>query len=47
MEAGGLVTDFAGEDRYLKSGHVVAGSPKVFAQLLQTITPHVTPALKA
>jgi myo-inositol-1(or 4)-monophosphatase len=47
MEAGGLVTDFAGEDRYLKSGHVVAGSPKVFAQLLQTISPHVTPALKA
>ena len=47
QEAGGLVTDFAGEDNYLKSGHVIAGSPKVFAQLLQVITPHVTPALKA
>ena len=46
QEAGGLVTDFAGEDGYLKSGHVVAGNPKVFAQLLQAITPHVTPALK-
>jgi myo-inositol-1(or 4)-monophosphatase len=47
MEAGGLVTDFAGKDDYLKSGHVIAGNPKVFAQLLQVITPHVTPALKA
>jgi myo-inositol-1(or 4)-monophosphatase len=47
QEAGGLVTDFAGEDGYLKSGHVIAGTPKVFAQLLQAITPHVTPALKS
>jgi myo-inositol-1(or 4)-monophosphatase len=46
MEAGGLVTDFAGKDGYLKSGNVIAGSPKVFAQLLQVITPHVTPALR-
>jgi myo-inositol-1(or 4)-monophosphatase len=45
-EAGGLVSDFTGEDGYLKSGHVVAGTPKVFAQLLQAIQPHVTPALK-
>lgn len=46
-EAGGLVSDFTGEDGYLKSGHVVAGNPKVFAQLLQAIQPHVTPALRA
>jgi myo-inositol-1(or 4)-monophosphatase len=46
-EAGGLVSDFNGEEGYLKSGHVVAGSPKVFAQLLQAIAPHLTPALKA
>ena len=45
-EAGGLVSDFTGEDGYLKSGHVVAGTPKVFAQLLQTLQPHVTPALR-
>lgn len=45
-EAGGLVSDFTGEDGYLKSGHVVAGNPKVFAQLLQAIQPHVTPALR-
>jgi myo-inositol-1(or 4)-monophosphatase len=46
QEAGGLVTDFAGQDGYLKSGHIVAGTPKIFSQLLQAITPHVTPALK-
>ncbi|MDD3528801.1 MAG: inositol monophosphatase family protein [Gallionellaceae bacterium] len=45
-EAGGLVSDFTGEDGYLKSGHVVAGNPKVFAQLLQAVQPHITPALR-
>jgi myo-inositol-1(or 4)-monophosphatase len=45
-EAGGLVSDFTGEEGYLKSGHVVAGTPKVFVPLLQTLAPHVTPALK-
>ena len=46
LEAGGLVSDFAGNENYLESGNVVAGNPKVFVQLLQTITPHVTEALK-
>lgn len=45
LEAGGLVSDFAGEENYLDSGNVIAGSPKVFVQLLQTIRPHVTEAL--
>lgn len=36
-EAGGLATDLAGEPGYLDSGNVVAGSPKIFAQLLQTV----------
>ncbi|MEW6313176.1 MAG: inositol monophosphatase family protein [Pseudomonadota bacterium] len=40
-EAGGLVGDFNGEDQYLKSGNVVAGNPKVFTQLLQTLSPHL------
>jgi myo-inositol-1(or 4)-monophosphatase len=47
QEAGGLVSDLAGEEHYLKTGHVVAGTPKVFAQLLQALAPHVTPALKS
>jgi len=37
QEAGGLVGDFSGEGGYLESGEVVAGSPKVFAQLLALI----------
>ena len=40
------MSDFAGEENFLASGNVVAGNPKVFVQLLQTITPHVTVALK-
>jgi len=46
IEAGGLVSDFAGEENYLKSGNIVAGSPRIFVQLLQTIQPHLTPALR-
>jgi myo-inositol-1(or 4)-monophosphatase len=46
-EAGGLVGDLAGESDYLKSGNIVAGTPKVFSQLLQTIAPHRTAALQA
>ncbi len=47
LEAGGLVGDLQGGEGYLKSGHVVAGTPKVFAQLLQALAPHLTPALKS
>jgi len=44
-EAGGLVGDLHGESDYLKSGHVVAGNPHVFVELLRTMGPHLTPAL--
>lgn len=37
LEAGGLITDFAGEPGYLESGKVIAGNPKVFGQLLKLI----------
>ena len=46
QEAGGLVSDLVGEENFLQSGHVVAGNPKVFVQLLQTIQPHLTEGLK-
>jgi len=46
QEAGGLVSDFVGKEGYLDSGNIIAGSPKIFAQLLQAITPHVTEALR-
>jgi myo-inositol-1(or 4)-monophosphatase len=40
QEAGGLVADLDGESDYLESGRIVAGNPKIFAQLLQTLVPH-------
>ncbi len=46
LEAGGLVSDLNGEENFLERGHIVCGSPKIFAQLLQTLQPHLTPALR-
>jgi len=45
-EAGGMVSDLAGESNYMETGNVVAGTPKVFVELLNAISPHLTPALK-
>jgi myo-inositol-1(or 4)-monophosphatase len=39
-EAGGRISDFQGSDRYLDSGHVVAGNPKVYAALSRLLAPH-------
>src|SRR5437899_4950335 len=33
-EAGGIIADFSGETSYLDSGEVLAGNPKVFAQMV-------------
>lgn len=46
QEAGGLVSDVAGNENYLDSGNVVAGSPKIFAQILQVLAPHLTDSMK-
>jgi myo-inositol-1(or 4)-monophosphatase len=46
-EAGGIVTDLAGNQNFLESGHVCAGNPHIHEQLLQVIAPHLTPGLKA
>jgi myo-inositol-1(or 4)-monophosphatase len=46
-EAGGLISDLAGEQNYLETGNVIAGSPRVFAQLLQVVDSHRSAALKA
>lgn len=37
-EAGGLISDTSGGDEFLKSGDVVAGTPKVFKSLLQSVS---------
>jgi myo-inositol-1(or 4)-monophosphatase len=41
LEAGGLVSDLAGEEKYMDSGNTVAASPKIFKAMLQTIRPHL------
>ena len=40
-EAGGLVGDLDGDSEYMDSGKIVTGNPKIFAQLLSTLRPHV------
>ena len=39
-EAGGIVTDMQGNDTWLQTGNIVAGNPKVLAQMLQIIGVH-------
>jgi myo-inositol-1(or 4)-monophosphatase len=46
-EAGGLVSDLAGEATYLATGNIVAGNPKIFSQLLRVVQAHRTPQLAA
>lgn len=38
-EAGGLVADIDGSDSFLESGNIVAGNPKCFKAVLQTVRP--------
>ncbi len=38
-EAGGMAGDFKGGESFLKTGNLVAGNPKVFKELLQTLKP--------
>ena len=40
-EAGGLVSDLAGESDYLATGNLVAGTPKIFTQVLPVIRSHL------
>jgi myo-inositol-1(or 4)-monophosphatase len=41
QEAGGLVGDFAGEQRFLETGHILAATPKIFPQMLALMRPHL------
>jgi myo-inositol-1(or 4)-monophosphatase len=45
-EAGGLIGGLTGEDTHMDTGNVVAGTPKVFVELLRAISPHLTPPLR-
>jgi myo-inositol-1(or 4)-monophosphatase len=46
LEAGGLVSDFGGGHDFLETGNIIGGNPKVFAAIVQTIAPHMPPALR-
>lgn len=37
LEAGGLVSNFDGNAGFIEDGHIVAGSPKIFPQLLKLV----------
>ncbi|HZV61109.1 MAG TPA: inositol monophosphatase family protein [Methylophilaceae bacterium] len=47
QEAGGIVGDFEGNENWLETGNIVGANPKLFGQLMQTLAPHLTPALKS
>lgn len=40
-EAGGMVSDFKGDNNYLSSGHIVCATPKVFKPLVQIVSKHL------
>lgn len=37
QEAGGMVSDMEGSDRFLESGHIIAGTPGVFTELTKLL----------
>jgi myo-inositol-1(or 4)-monophosphatase len=39
QEAGGLIADLEGGENYLHQGDIIAGTPKVFKSLFQTLAP--------
>lgn len=47
QEAGGLVGDFEGNEGWLETGNIVGANPKVFAQVLQVLAPHLTESLRS
>jgi len=46
QEAGGLVGDLMGAEHFLDKGNIVAGNPKIFKAMLQTIRPHLDGELR-
>lgn len=40
-EAGGIVDDVTGKQKYLETGNIIAAPPKLFPELAKTIRPHL------
>jgi myo-inositol-1(or 4)-monophosphatase len=47
QEAGGVVMDVAGGDRWLESGHILAAPFKLVTPMRAAIEPHVSEAMKS
>lgn len=45
LEAGGMVSDPEGGSNYLQTGNIVAGTPKVFKEMLKALEPFRVPTL--
>jgi myo-inositol-1(or 4)-monophosphatase len=45
-EAGGLVSDFAGESNFFAGGNVLCGNPRIHAEMLRLLPPLLPEALK-
>jgi len=46
QEAGGVATDFSFNDKYIQSGHIITGNPKMHQAIYQVIEPYVTEQLR-
>lgn len=46
QEAGGVVTDFSFNDKFMQSGNIITGNPKMHQAIFQAIEPFVTEQLK-
>ncbi len=46
QEAGGVVTDFSFNDKFVESGNIITGNPKMHQAIYQAIEPYVTEQLK-
>lgn len=42
QEAGGVITDFSFQDKYMESGNVIAANPKMHQEIYKAIAPFVT-----
>ncbi|MFT5520930.1 MAG: myo-inositol-1(or 4)-monophosphatase, partial [Enterobacterales bacterium] len=41
QEAGGIIDDMKGQQKFLTDGNVIAASPKIFKQMAKTIQPNL------
>jgi myo-inositol-1(or 4)-monophosphatase len=46
QEAGGIVTDLEGGDKFMETGNVLSANPKLHGLLLEAVKPHLTDGLR-